>query len=155
MKNTEIKIKTFACFLILFFFVFKVGIAQQTESNTTSKFSNGTIVSTDNATIRAEHRMTNKTYDEYMVGVYYEKSNANVNPAKIKTIPYVSEGVTYVQYNSENGAIKQGDLITSSSEAGVGMKATKSGMVLGIALEDATSATGLLKIRLLIQYVKQ
>jgi hypothetical protein len=129
-------------------------MAQQTENNAKSMFSNGTIVSTDNATNKANHRMSSKSYDEYMVGVYYE-SNTAINTATIKTNPYVLEGVTYVRYNSENGTIKQGDLITSSSEAGAGMKATKSGMVLGIALEDAASANGLIKIRILIQYVKQ
>jgi len=35
----------------------------------------------------------------------------------------------------ENGPIRPGDLITSSSQAGVGMKATKPGRVIGVALE--------------------
>lgn len=154
MKHNKIKfIKTVTCIFVLLF-IFSAGMAQQKENKENSTFSNGTIVSTENATSRAEHRMANKSYDEYMVGVYYENNNSK-NSAIYASNPYVSEGVTYVKYNSENGTIKQGDLITSSSEAGVGMKATKSGMVLGIALEDASSATGLIKIRLLIQYVKQ
>jgi len=35
------------------------------------------------------------------------------------------------------------------------MKATQSGMIIGIALEDANPSNGLVKIRILIQYVKQ
>ncbi len=33
------------------------------------------------------------------------------------------------------------------------MKSTKSGMILGVALEDASKQKGLIKIRLLIQYI--
>jgi hypothetical protein len=96
--------------------------------------------------------MANKTYDENMVGVY---NNNPENSPVFKANPVTSVGVTYVKYNSENGTIKKADLITSSSESGVGMKATQSGIVLGIALEDASASSGLIKIRVLIQYVKQ
>lgn len=41
--------------------------------------------------------------------------------------------------STENGPIKAGDYITSSSQAGVGMKATKPGRVVGVALEDYDS----------------
>jgi len=155
MKHNKINIiKTVSCLFIILF-VFNIGgMAQQNENKADGKFSNGTIVSSENATVRAELRMTNKSYDEYMVGVYNESKTA-VNNAMYISNPVSSEGISYVKYNSENGTIKKGDLITSSSEAGVGMKATKSGMVLGLALEDAASISGLIKIRVKIQYVKQ
>ncbi len=41
-----------------------------------------------------------------------------------------------VKVSLENGPIKKGDLLTSSSTPGVAMKATKSGMTIGMALED-------------------
>jgi hypothetical protein len=140
--------------LFIFLFVYNICMAQQNENNASNTFSNGTILSTENATLKAELRMANKSYDEYMVGVYYESKTA-VNNAVFKSNPVCTGGITSVKYNSENGAIKRDDLITSSSESGVGMKATKSGMIVGIALEDATAASGLIKIRVQIQYVKQ
>lgn len=132
---------------------YTIGVAQQ-KSTDENMFSNGTIVSSENATLRAQPKMTNKPYDELMFGIYYE-NNAVPNGPIIRTNPFVSSGVTYVKYNSENGQIKKGDLITSSSTPGEGMKATQSGMVIGIALEDANGTTGLVKVRILLQYVKQ
>ena len=132
---------------------YNVGVAQQ-KSTDENMFSNGTIVSSENATLRAQPKMTNKPYDELMFGIYYENNSVPNGPV-IRTNPFVSSGVTYVKYNSENGQIKKGDLITSSSTPGEGMKATQSGMVIGIALEDATGSTGLVKVRILLQYVKQ
>ena len=38
---------------------------------------------------------------------------------------------------TENGAIKRGDPITSSSKPGYGMKATQACKIIGYALEDA------------------
>jgi len=155
MKHNKIKIiKTVSCLFILLF-VFNVGMAQQSENNANSMFSNGTIVSSENATMRAELRMANKSYDEYMVGVYYKNNKTGENNALMISNPVSSVGITYVKYNSENGTINKGDLITSSSEPGVGMKATKSGMMVGIALEDATAPSGLIKIRICVQYVVQ
>ncbi len=47
-------------------------------------------------------------------------------------------GRVYVKVSLENGAIKVGDPLTSSSKSGVSMKATKSGKIIGYALEAAT-----------------
>lgn len=44
-------------------------------------------------------------------------------------------GIVKTRVNTENGAIKPGDLITVSSLAGVGMKATRTGFVVGRAME--------------------
>jgi hypothetical protein len=156
MKNIERKIiKTVSCLFILLL-VFNTGMAQQNDNKVDSLFSNGTIVSSENGTKMAKLQMANKPYDDYIVGVYYKNNNkTGTNDAMVKFNPVSSAGITYVKYNSENDTIKKGDLITSSSEPGVGMKATKSGLVLGIALEDASALSGLIKIRVLIQYVKQ
>src|SRR5690606_13105237 len=48
----------------------------------------------------------------------------------------ISSGNAVVIVSGENGPIKEGDQITSSSVAGVGMKATRTGYVIGTALED-------------------
>jgi len=53
-----------------------------------------------------------------------------------KKLPIALSGRVPVKVNLEGGAIGIGDKITSSSVAGVGMKATTSGTTLGIALES-------------------
>lgn len=50
------------------------------------------------------------------------------------TRPFVLTGRVPVTVSTENGPIAVGDRITSSSVPGVGMKATKAGRVIGIAL---------------------
>ena len=44
-------------------------------------------------------------------------------------------GQVYVKVNLENGSIKAGDPITLSTQAGIGMKATMEGMIVGQALQ--------------------
>ncbi|MGP8216880.1 MAG: hypothetical protein ACLQQ4_15040 [Bacteroidia bacterium] len=155
MKLKKNKKSNVAAYLIILLLgVCTNSFAQQGTATSGNDFSNGTIMSSDNATSRDNRRMATKSYDENIIGVYYLGPNA-VHNAMMTTEPLVSEGIVYVKYNSENGQIKKGDLITSSSTPGEGMKATKSGMVIGVALEDASGSSGLIKIRVLIQYVKQ
>lgn len=54
-------------------------------------------------------------------------------------VPVVSTGTVYVLVSNKAGAIKKGDLITTSTTAGVGEKATDAGYILGDALEDYTN----------------
>ena len=151
MKNKIIKFKSQLFFFLLL--IANVVIAQQNKNTSTDgSFTNGTIVSSDNATIRSQMRASDKSYDETIVGVYYNTPQPEGSQAMIKQNPFVTTGITSVKYNSENGKINKGDFITTSSEAGVGMKATKTGMVLGVALENASASSGLIKIRVLIQY---
>jgi len=79
-------------------------------------------------------------YDPSIVGVVTD------NPAILIHLgdsqgkyPVVSTGNAYVNVSLENGAIKKGDPITTSSVKGVGMKAVKSGYILGNATEDFNS----------------
>lgn len=83
--------------------------------------------------------------NEYDSGIYGVVSK---NPAVTlesvdnnKLLPVVYSGQTYVIVSAKNGAIKKNDLITSSANAGVGMKAMKTGFVLGTALQ-AYSGSG-------------
>jgi hypothetical protein len=86
------------------------------------------------------YKKARKAYDQNTVGVVTE------NPAI--SIFYEVEGESYhvattgtavVNVAAKNGEIKKGDLITTSETAGVGMKATRSGFVIGNALEDFNS----------------
>lgn len=78
-------------------------------------------------------------YDGHVIGVVSRdaaiilstKSSAN-------GIPTISVGTVYVLVSAQNGAIKKGDQITTSTIPGVAIKATKDGYVLGTALEDSS-----------------
>ncbi len=148
---------------ILFFFVSLVftfeGFSQISKNANIllKKFSNGQIISSINSE-KNKFYITNKPYDLYMVGVYVDR---NITPPTNKlaepVLPnkYVANtGIVEVKYNSTNGKIHKGDPVTSSSIPGEAMKATESGMILGIALEDAKAEKGFIKIRVLIQYLR-
>ncbi len=58
-------------------------------------------------------------------------------------VPVALAGRVPVKISFENGDIKKGDYITSSAKnPGYGMKATKSGRVVGVALENLTQSSG-------------
>lgn len=86
------------------------------------------------------YQKSRQAYDSGLVGVVSFNSAISFNTAtssgKENVFPLVSRGNVRVWVSGEGGAIKKGDLITSSSKSGVGMKATKGGFVLGTALED-------------------
>lgn len=150
------KTNTYKILSVILLVLFNISFSGYSQSNDTTKsIPDGSIVYSVNADKNEELIMTTRTYDDAMVGVYYSNKEADKVKMYFKYFPVKTEGITYVRYNSQNGAIKKGDYITSSSGSGVGMKATQTGMVVGVALEDAASSTGLVKIRVLVQYVKQ
>lgn len=84
--------------------------------------------------------LSSQPYDPSIVGVVTD------NPAILIQLnnaqgeyPVVSTGNAIVNVSLENGPIKKGDPITTSSVRGVGMKATKSGFVVGNATQDFSS----------------
>jgi len=142
---------TFFAILPLFFLVSN-GFAQQHQSRYDFTFPDGTILSSETGTIRAELKLSSGPYDEFIAGIY--SANKSSENATTKSNPVVSGGVALVRFNDESGNIKKGDPVTSSSETGVAMKALDSGVILGVALEDAGVSGDLLKIRVMIQYLK-
>ncbi len=78
-----------------------------------------------------------KPYDSQTIGVVSTKPTIIMSSGDFRKhpVPIALNGVAPVKVNLENGPIKIGDYITSSSTPGVGMKATKAGKVLGISLE--------------------
>jgi hypothetical protein len=67
--------------------------------------------------------------------IEYKSSDASIEG----THPVISTGIAYVRVTTANGPIYAGDTITSSDTVGVGMKATKSGFILGTAQADFDS----------------
>lgn len=103
------------------------------------------------------HILSNTPYDPFVIGV------VNTNPpislitkGPTTTYPVVTSGNTLVLVSSVNGNIAKGDLITTSTTPGIGMKATKAGYVLGAALESYSSknphATGKIAVSLDVHF---
>jgi hypothetical protein len=108
---------------------------------------------------------------EYEIGVFAGKAVACQNPhdqkiiGVVSTKPHLTMGAEYrgpdavrmaltgrtpVKVSLEAGPITPGDLLTSSSQLGVAMKATKAGRVIGIALESFDNPNQIGKIMVLI-----
>lgn len=132
-------------FSLFFFSFFGVSFAQQTDT------SFGLAVpipiedpsATDSSIIgffKGEYIASKTPYDRAIVGVVSEHPAATFTIEGISKYPVLTSGTALVRVSSKNGPIKRGDLITTSSVSGVGMKATKSGNVLGSALQDINTA---------------
>jgi hypothetical protein len=93
-----------------------------------------------------------KAYDANLFGVVVENPSVALNKETLITLPVISYGETLVRVNNGAGQIKQGDFITSSSDAGIGQKASDSGFVVGKALEDLDSDEALISVFVNIQY---
>lgn len=87
------------------------------------------------------YSITKTPYDSAMYGIVATKAAITINlETGAKIYPIVYSGNAVVLVSGESGSIKKGDLVTSSGKPGIGMKATRSGYVLGSALEDYKAA---------------
>jgi hypothetical protein len=76
-------------------------------------------------------------YDSQVMGIVSRDAAIILNSSGVKSgVPIISVGTVYVLVSTQQGSIKKGDKITTSTVAGVGVKATKDGYILGEALED-------------------
>ncbi len=81
-----------------------------------------------------------KACDENLLGyIVKPESGADGVYKNEHYLPLAIYGYFPAKVTMENGAIKRGDAITSSSKAGYGMKATDACKVIGYALEDANA----------------
>jgi hypothetical protein len=108
--------------------------------------------------------VSSSPYQNIIVGVMSPKPAYSAKPdtdlsssgSGSTKYPVISSGVALTNVSLKNGEVKKGDFITSSSDRGVGMKAIKSGYVLGTALEDFKASNKddkkLIKIALNIHY---
>lgn len=88
------------------------------------------------------------SYDSQIVGVIVEAPIISVQPRDENTKAVSSSGSVQVRVNDSNGEIVIGDFITSSAQAGVGMKATESGYVIGKAMSAPDGESGLVTVAL-------
>jgi len=80
-------------------------------------------------------------YDITMLAVVSQSPAVFLENVTTSGTSIVSTGKAYVRVSGATGEIKPGDLITSSTKAGVGQKAIRSGYVVGTALEAFTGTT--------------
>jgi F0F1-type ATP synthase membrane subunit c/vacuolar-type H+-ATPase subunit K len=103
------------------------------------------------------YKKANSPYDPQIFGIvslnpaiYFSDTTTN------EETPVISTGNVMVRVSSNNGTIKEGDFITSSTTPGVGQKATDNGYVLGRAQQSYTNSktttTGLIRIILQPHY---
>jgi hypothetical protein len=118
-------------------------------------FENGSVLISQTGTFRGRNvELSNEQYSPFLLGVYYDENPEVLEDPRKYKVPVKTAGMTYVRFTDKNGKIKKGDPVTSSNIPGVAMKATDSGMILGVALEDANDSSGLLRIRVMVQYVR-
>lgn len=98
----------------------------------------GELVALDNSLTNGVVR-SNKAYQGDLYGVI------STEPAMViggtgglgkNGVAVALSGRVPVKVSAQNGAIKKGDALTSSSVPGVAMKATKAGTIIGLAMED-------------------
>lgn len=79
-------------------------------------------------------RLARDSDEVSIYGVVVSAPVLSVGPRQDSTFAVLSSGEAEVLVSSKNGNIEAGDMVTVSSDAGIGQKATKSGYVLGKAL---------------------
>jgi hypothetical protein len=81
---------------------------------------------------------SSKPYDENLLGfILKPESGADGKKLNDRYLPLAIYGYFPAKVTLENGPIRRGDPITSSSKPGYGMKATQACKIVGYALEDA------------------
>jgi len=95
----------------------------------------GNIVAADSA--NAEHLVkSSQAYQQTLLGIISTDPGVTLNAGQNEDGPRLAlAGRVPTKVSLENGPIKAGDPITSSSTAGVGMRADRAGRIVGIALE--------------------
>lgn len=109
-----------------------LGVARMVEAKD-KNIKDGTILSNSkDGTIPA-----NTPYDPQVIGIVSRDAGiifTNINTAN--AVPVISTGTVYILVSGKEGAIKKGDLLTTSTLPGIAVKAVKDGYVLGTALEN-------------------
>lgn len=117
-----------------------------------SNIRKGAIVTNDGQTIKT----STEPYDNTLFGVIVENPSILIaKKDKTGSIPVATSGNVQVLVNNENGVIKKGHYITSSSVEGIGMKARVPGRVIGIALVDMPESESnyIMPVAVKVEYV--
>jgi len=86
-----------------------------------------------------KYELSSVVYDQDILGVITDSATTSIVDTSLPSYKLiVNFGENMVNVSNKNGNIKKGDYITSSTISGVGVRADKSGQVVGIAEEDYT-----------------
>lgn len=114
-----------------------MGVARMIEVEK-NDVKNGTVLSTS---LTGGAVLTDKPYDSQVIGVVSRDAAIILSTTSAaNSVPVISNGTVYLLVSSQKGAIKKGDLLTTSTIPGVAVKAENDGYVLGSALEDYASS---------------
>ena len=87
------------------------------------------------------NKRCNQEFDPSMYGVVSDNPAAAVEDPELENARLlINSGVVTVRVSSLKGNITEGDFITSSTQQGLGVRADRSGFVLGTALEGYESS---------------
>lgn len=142
----SLKSTAFFCLLIFLFLLFPFSTFAQTSQDTSSlgiandlSIRNSNVESGDIISFSNNGYILSKiAYDPLVVGVVTKNPAIAIVGNNQNTYPVVSTGNAYVNVSGMGGAIKPGDLITTSTIPGIGQKANHSGYVIGSS-EDSFS----------------
>ncbi len=130
-------------FLATFTSVIPKSYAQSNESSGIAVYvqiSDGQVQEGDIVALSKKgYVLTRAPYDSNMFGVVVKNPAIAFEDGQADSYPVVSAGKVVMRVSTMNGAIKKGDLLTSSTMAGVGQKATETGFIIASALEDYDS----------------
>jgi hypothetical protein len=106
-----------------------------------------------------EVQKSNKPYSTMVSGVYATRpgliGRRQALNASVDAIPMGMVGIVPTKVTAENGAIHKGDLLVTSSKSGYAMKGTDRnrmlGAVIGKALGDLDSGTGVIEVLVTLQ----
>ncbi len=102
----------------------------------TGDVKDGNIVCSD----QNGYSLCNKEYQSSIYGIVTLNPSISINNTAAGMYAVSTVGIVNVLVSGKNGNIKKGDLITTSTDSGVGEKATKNGFVLGSADQDYSPA---------------
>jgi len=138
-------------FLLIIFFTY-IGISYaETTSIALTVAIEGDIPSDPNGSIvvldKGQYRISNQKADSNQIGIITLnpsitlRRSSNTNVYDVNT-----SGTTVMRASNSNGKITKGDYVTSSGVLGVGVRSTESEYVIGVALEDFDSESGLVRV---------
>ncbi len=138
-------------FFLLFLFNSPITFAQTTNTSSNQVNSAGTLGVARMVTVKDKNVkdgslltsvsdgviLSTTPYDPQILGIVSRDAGIIITSNEgTNSVPVISNGTVYVLVSTQQGNIKKGDIITSSTIAGVAVKAIKSGYILGYALED-------------------
>lgn len=96
---------------------------------------NGDVISI----VDGKYVKSSKPYDPNIVGVVSINPAISIEPNNSEGMyPIIDKGDTEIRVSSSNGIIEEGDLLTTSENPGVAIKAGNTGFIVGVARQSYT-----------------